>query len=55
MQIVQKGLIPPLSDIQKTRELVGKTKFAALVQNQGLEEEALKEGIDITKRDEKVE
>lgn len=50
---MQKLLIPPLSDIQKTRELVGKTKFAALVQTMGLEDDAKKEGIDI-KADDKT-
>ena len=29
---MQKALIPPLSDMQKARELVGKTKFAAIEQ-----------------------
>lgn len=52
--MVQKALIPPLTDIQKTRELVGKTKFAALVANQGLEEEAKKEGIEVSANEEKV-
>ena len=33
MQMVQRVLIPPLSDIQKVKELVGQTKLKALLQN----------------------
>lgn len=30
MQMIQKALIPPLSDMQIARQLVGKTKFEAI-------------------------
>lgn len=39
MQMVQKALIPPLSDMQIARQLVGKTKFEALVKEIGEENE----------------
>lgn len=45
MQMVQKALIPPLSDMQIARELVGKTKFAAL------EQQAIAEGNEIDEDD----
>jgi hypothetical protein len=46
MQIVQKALIPPLTNMQITRQLIGKSKFEALqkqVEDIPEEEEKLNE------------